>query len=395
VADDHSSADDGVFARIDELHAGICAQQRELLRCVALCETHKPWERDGYRDMAQWLSGRLGISTWAARRWVGAAHALEELPRISGALGGGALSLDKVLELCRFATPETETRLIKWARRVSAAAIRRRADVHNCPSPEDTGAADDARFLRWWWFEDGNLMGLEGLFPAGQGAAIAAALRRVADQLPEDRPHGSGEHLELPAEIVLEQRCADALHALASQSVGADADADRATVVVHTTLGARDGHGGEIESGPVIHPELARRLSCDARLQFVLTDADGNALGIGRASRNVPPWLMRELRHRDYGCTFPGCGTRAFLQAHHIWHWERGGPTDLGNLVLTCHFHHKLVHEHGWGVSLNGSAAQWFRPEGRHFNPGPDPPGRWPIERVVTSPEPDQLSIAV
>ena len=58
--------------------------------------------------MAQWLSGRLGISNWAARRWVTAAHALEHLPRLSYALERGALCLDKVVELARFATPETE-----------------------------------------------------------------------------------------------------------------------------------------------------------------------------------------------------------------------------------------------------------------------------------------------
>jgi hypothetical protein len=29
-------------------------------------------------------------------------------------------------------------------------------------------------------------------------------------------------------------------------------------------------------------------------------------------------------------------------------HWARGGTTDLDNLVLLCHRHHRLVHEGGW-----------------------------------------------
>jgi len=29
-------------------------------------------------------------------------------------------------------------------------------------------------------------------------------------------------------------------------------------------------------------------------------------------------------------------------------HWLHGGATDLGNLVLLCHRHHRMVHEGGW-----------------------------------------------
>jgi hypothetical protein len=91
---------------------------------------------------------------------------------------------------------------------------------------------------------------------------------------------------------------------------------------------------------------------------------------------------MRQLRFRDHGCTFPGCGTSAFLQAHHTRHWEDGGRTDLDNLVLVCHFHHKLVHEFGWKVRLDGLLTHWFRPSGRRYTPGPDPPQQLGIEEA-------------
>jgi hypothetical protein len=32
------------------------------------------------------------------------------------------------------------------------------------------------------------------------------------------------------------------------------------------------------------------------------------------------------------------------LHAHHIRHWEDGGPTELPNLVLVCPQHHRLHH---------------------------------------------------
>lgn len=367
-----SATDIGLKADLDSAHTAVTAGQRRVLEIVAECDRREVWRADGCRDLAQWLSGRFGISNWAARRWVAAAHALEHLPRISHALATAVLSLDKVLELARFATPETEKGLIPWARRASPAAIRRKADLADRPSLEDARADEQERFLRWWWFDDGKRLGLEGEFPAAQGTAITKAIRRVAETIPVLPQDEACTEFEISPEDAVHERCADALFAMASRAIAEDADADRATVVVHTTLGGDccGPRGSEIEGGPVIHPEVSRRLSCDARLQFVLTDAKGNALGIGRASRNVPPWLMRELRFRDHGCTFTGCGTRAFLQAHHIRHWEDGGPTDLDNLVLTCHFHHKLVHEYGWKVELGPpGTATWFRPDGRVFEP--------------------------
>jgi hypothetical protein len=191
-------------------------------------------------------------------------------------------------------------------------------------------------------------------------------------------------------------RHADALLMLASRTIATDGDPDRATVVIHTALppglaraatteasvptGCEEAscrqRWSELSGGPVLHPEVARRLSCDARVELVVTDQSGNALGIGRASRTPPAWMLRQLVFRDRGCTFPGCELNGFVQAHHVIHWEDGGPTDLDNLVLVCHFHHKLVHEFGWRVALNGSMVEWFRPGGARFEPGPDPPPR-------------------
>jgi len=49
-----------------------------------------------------------------------------------------------------------------------------------------------------------------------------------------------------------------------------------------------------------------------------------------------------QSRHRAPGR--PNCGATRGLQAHHIVHWENGGPTELDNLVLTCPYHHRLHH---------------------------------------------------
>jgi hypothetical protein len=358
-------------AELDAAHAAAGRAERCRLEAVLDCDRDEIWSRDGCKDYAQWLSCRLGISNWKARRWVTAAHALPQLPHIAAALESGLLCVDKVLELCRFATPQTEQRLISWARKVTVSAVRRKADVANAPPIEEVVEADKTRYLNYWWFDDGKRLGLDGSLPADQGAVVAKALDRMAGRMPdivdddEERP---------VFDDTLEARRADALVALCSQGVAQDADPDRATVVVHADLHALAGdeRSWELEGGPIVHPETGRRLSCDARLQVVLEDGDGHAVGIGRTSRTVPPWLARQLRHRDGGCTFWGCEQRWWLHAHHIWHWGLGGPTDLDNLVLVCNFHHKLLHEYGWGVELDSNGTtRWFRPDGRELERSP------------------------
>jgi hypothetical protein len=92
-------------------------------------------------------------------------------------------------------------------------------------------------------------------------------------------------------------------------------------------------------------------------------------------TREPPEWMNRQLRLRDRGCTFPGCTATQWTQAHHIRWWSRGGTTDLDNLVLTCLFHHKLVHEYGWTIRRERTGdVIWLRPDGIRFHAGPAPP---------------------
>jgi hypothetical protein len=121
-----------------------------------------------------------------------------------------------------------------------------------------------------------------------------------------------------------------------------------------------------------VHPEVARRLLCNARVQVVMEDTAGQVVKLGRMRREPPEWMLRQLRYRDRGCTFPGCSQRRFVQAHHIAWWEQGSVTDLDNLVLVCSFHHKLVHEYGWRLTRDGDGSvRWFHPDGTRYRAGP------------------------
>jgi len=369
------SSNESLIEGIHGVHRRISGSQRDLFGLIAEADRREAWQGSGARDMAHWLSMSQGISCWKARRWIAAAHVLERLPLIAEAFSTGQLGIDKVVELTRFATSETEARLIGWAKGVSGACIRRRADLCSRPSIEDAREAEQARTLTWWYFEENARFGLQAELPAAQGAVVARALERLAGELPvmpgEEEPH------------YVDARRADALVALCSARIAEDPDPDRATVVVHAQLEALESGrlGAEIENGPVIHPETARRLACDGRLQVVIEDGAGQPVRLGRTSREPTAWMLRQLRYRDQECRFPGCGARRFIQAHHIGWWERGGRTDLDNLVLVCSFHHRLVHEYGWAVRRDQDGiVLWFGPDGTRYRAGPSPP-RERVER--------------
>lgn len=354
--------------RADAAHAAVGRAHRALLAAVAEIDRTEDWQGDGASCVAHWVSMRYGISAWKATRWVATAHALGHLPSTAEALSSGELGIDKVVELCRFATPHTEAKLLRWAQRVSSGAIRRRGDLEARRSREEAAEVERDRYLAWWYVDDGRRLALEAELPAGQGAAVINAIQRMAARVPTmpDEEHPSDAR----------GRRADALVALCQAQIAVDPDPDRATVVVHATLEGLVGasSGGHTEGGAVIHPETVRRLLCNARVQAVIEDGKGDVIGLGRLAREPSAWMVRQLRWRDRECRFPGCGARAFTEAHHVQWWGRGGRTDLDNLALICSFHHRLVHEHGWLLSREPDGeVSWFRPGGARYLAGPSP----------------------
>jgi hypothetical protein len=316
--------------------------------------------------MTHWTAMQLGVSYWKASRWVAGGRALEGLPPTAEAFERGHLGIDKVVELTRFAEFDDEDALVGWAQGVSTGAIRRVADLRTKERAGEAADVERERHLGWRYTDEGRRFTLDAQLPAADGPIVAATLDRLARQLPT-MPDET-------ADLWVGARRADALVALCSAKLAVDADPDRPTVVVHADLDAvLDGDlNATIEGGPVIGGSTLHRFLCNARIQPVIERPDGTVEDLGRAQREPAPWMLRQLRHRDVTCRFPGCGSARFTQAHHIRWWSRGGATELDNLVLVCSFHHKLVHEYGWRLERNATGdLAWTRPSGVRYRAGP------------------------
>jgi hypothetical protein len=330
--------DDAVFV--------MTAASAEALEFVAAYDHQKLWARDGATSMTSWLAGRYGLAWGTAGEWVRVSHALRGLPKIAEAYASGRLSWDQLRPLTRFVTSETDE---FWAGRASdlrPSTLHREAGRHERIRSQDATELHRMRFLSLNWDFELPLLHLEGILPAEQGAALQAALeRRAEDVVLADRPAGDPK----------EARLADALVELVTRS--GPEEAPTATLVVHADAKVlasdESGQGrwlAETEMGQRLASETVRRIACDSRIEWVL-ESRGRPVGIGRRGRNVPGPIARILRHRDGGCRFPGCGRRLWLKAHHLVHWAAGGATNLDNLVLLCHAHHRLIHEGGWRTS--------------------------------------------
>lgn len=384
--------EDRIAIRAGLLDAVLAGGQadRARLRWILKADRAELWREDGHRTAAQFVSATFHVSNWKAHRWVEAAHALEHLPVTCAALELGSLSLDKVVEVARFATPADESRWVTWAQKATTGAVRARADKEVKRSQDEAEKLEQTRYLthsRW----DDHIW-LEARLPAEDGERVIRAIDDLAGALPvhpDDAEVGLSIGNDEPS---IDQRRADALVALVTGSGSASSEAG---VVVHApiaTLLANDG-AASVAGGLTLHPETARRLCCDPKLRTVIEDGSGGRLGIGDSSRIVPGWLRSEVLERDsYVCSFPGCEHGRFLYMHHIIHWLFGGPTELDNLLTLCHFHHKLIHEYRWSVTLDTHQRPiWFRPGGRVYAPGPEPP----TGVIEADTEPPRLAEAV
>jgi Domain of unknown function (DUF222)/HNH endonuclease len=350
--------------------AGLC----RLVELAAECEERLDWSGEG-TTFAAWLAWRCSLAPRQAREHARLGERLRGLPLLAAAFRRGELSYAKASVLVTVAEPSTEAELLELATAFSASQLARCVGAYRRVSTAEAAERQERQFLDCFWDEEGWLV-LRGRLATEEGAVFVRALEAARDVLWQRQRAERADAPAQPTEPPLEPPVpaadggrasnVEALSALAELALaGRERErprAERYQLVVHVnrdTLAADDGRC-ELDDGHPLSAETARRLGCDASLVEVVEDG-GRVLSLGRKRRTVSAPLRRALTLRDRGCRFPGCERTRFVDAHHVRHWSRGGETNLDNLVLLCHRHHRLVHEHGYTISLDEDGRTQFR----------------------------------
>jgi hypothetical protein len=388
-----------VERELTELAAHIHAATARFLILIAEFDRRRGWADHDCRSCAHWLSWRCGLGLTAAREHVRVARSLEGLPLISDAFASGQLSFSKVRALVRVACSETQETLLHLARNSTAHQLERLSKayrkVQNAEELRRTNVRRAQRYVHYHQDEDGSLVLTARLSPE-DGAVVLAALNKAREAAPspseveaemdaayddmQDDMQASGDPDENDSAESFPElsavREADAFVLMASgflayEESGVTAKS-RHELVVHVDLAALAGDRCELEDGTAIAPETARRLGCEAALRTVI-ESDGEVLNVGRRMRGPSAAMRKGMEARDKGCRFPGCEQVRHVQPHHVHHWTRGGETRLSNLMSLCRFHHWLMHEGGYTMTMVDGRPEFRDRAGKLVVTVPDP----------------------
>jgi hypothetical protein len=368
--------------------ANLTSAERDWLLAVAEFDRREGWAWWGCVSCAAWLSWQVGLDLRAAREKVRVARMLGDYPLISAAMGRGELSYSKVRAITRIVQPETEASLVDMALAGTTNHVERIVSAYRRAEQVGSDAEERQharRGLHHSTEEDGSVV-ITIRVPAEAGVAILSAVEQFVTS---DPPEPGGRIESLAA------RRADAMVSLAEAGAAAGQVSGGSSpylVTLHLepeALSHPRGAGrcevvgvGDAVAHPIgVSDHTALRVSCDANVEAVVADAQGNPLYMGRRSRLVRGALRRAVEARDGHCRFPGCNRRGRVDAHHAVHWLHGGRTDIDNVLLLCRFHHRAMHEGGWHAQPDSERGFVFHsPTGRILDASPRPVAGQPSE---------------
>ncbi len=331
---------DALFDRLAELQGQRNAIDAQIVDIVAELEHRELWGVTGCRSLEHCVAWKTGSSASHARTLAAVARRAESFPRCVAGLRSGSLSLDQVAVIAERAADGSDDHYADLAEVATVSQLRTALRLapkppHPTPAPPERSVTKitDDEFASW-----------RIRLPHVEAAVFDAALQSHLDALVAEWRRDHGERDEASEEAPPFPTVADAFMRLVEQGWDVDVAArphgHRTTVVLHVDV---ESQIGSLHLGPALSEAERRYLSCDSLVETWF-ERDGVPIGCARETRQIPRRLRRALEHRHPTCAVPGCGATRGLHAHHIWHWEDGGPTELWNLTLVCAHHHRLHH---------------------------------------------------
>ena len=343
-----------LFEELAELAGQRNAIDGRIVEIVAEIDRDELCGATGARSVAALVAWKIGSSSANAHTISTVARRLEAFPRCAQGMREGRLSLDQVGVIAARAGAGSDEHYAELARVATVNQLRTAVNLEPRPEP-DAGPPPQpwitpsitkttSEEFSCWRIKLGHLDA------AKFDAALASHRDALIAEWKLDRGKGdraSDSAPPLPGTLEAFMRLVEA---------GWDAEAARrphghhTTVVVHVDVAQRVA---ALHLGPLLTEAERQYLTCDATCE-VWFERQGEVIGAGRATRQINRRLRRALEHRHPTCAVPGCGATRGLHAHHIVHWEDGGPTELANLVLVCPYHHRLHHR--GAITITGPA---------------------------------------
>jgi hypothetical protein len=112
------------------------------------------------------------------------------------------------------------------------------------------------------------------------------------------------------------------------------------------------------ELGEIFTRALRLLVEETKKRRFALVESPRKRSKGGRKGRTLSAEMRRNVYQRDGGrCTFIGssarpCGSREFLQYHHMDNWAEFGVHKEDRIVLRCHAHNQLEAERDFGPAF-------------------------------------------
>ncbi|OBA99827.1 hypothetical protein A5668_27370, partial [Mycolicibacterium fortuitum] len=315
-----------LFEEVAELVGQRNAIDGRLVEIVAELDRDELCGATGARSIAALVAWKTGIAPRNAETVVAVARRLEQFPRCAQGMCEGRLSLDQVGVIAEHAADGSDEHYAELA--ASATVRQLRTAVKLEPRPEPETRPEPERFISRTEADEHITWRIR--LPRLDAAKLDTALQAHHDAVVTEwrRDHDiNGELKQAPPFPDL----VDAFMSLVE--AGWDTEAARRPHGLHTTVAVHlnvEDRIAALHLGPVLSEDDRRYLFCDATCE-VWFERQGQPVGVGRSTRTISRRLRRALEHRDRCCVVPGCGATRGLHAHHIVHWEDGGPTDLDN----------------------------------------------------------------
>jgi hypothetical protein len=329
-----------LFDELAELAGQRNAIDARIVEIVAEVDRDELWGATGARSVAALVAWKTGASPGNAHTIATVAGRLGEFPRCAQGMREGRLSLDQVGVIAARAGEGSDEHYAELARSASVNQLRIAVKLEPRPEPDprpepqsSITKTTDEEFTCW-------RIKLPHVDAAKFDAALASHRDALIAEWKRDRENGGRTSASAPPLPGTAQAFMRLVAAGWDAEVARRPHGHHTTVLVHLDVKER---AAALHLGPLLSDSDRRYLTCDATCE-VWFERDGQVIGAGRATRLINRRLRRALEHRHPTCAVPGCGATRGLHAHHIRHWEDGGPTELSNLVLVCPYHHRLHH---------------------------------------------------